>query len=112
MVHSHTQHRSLLLGVLLTGIFMANVDVAIANVATPSISRGVGATGAAVQFVVAGYTLAYTMLLITRARLGDMRGYGRVFLAGSAVFTLDAAAEPSARVRRHPGLRAEERKEA
>jgi MFS family permease len=92
MVHSRTQHRSLLLGVLLTGIFMANVDVAIANVATPSISQGLGATGAELQFVVAGYTLAYAMLLITGARLGDMRGYGRVFLAGSTVFTLASLA--------------------
>ena len=34
-----------------------------------------------------GYTLAYAMLLITAARLGEMRGYRRVFLLGPAVFT-------------------------
>ena len=76
-----------LLAVLLAGQFMANVDTAIANVATPSIHERLGATGAELQLTVSGYVLAYAMLLITAARLGDLRGYRRVYVLGVAVFT-------------------------
>ena len=77
-----------LLVVLLTGQFMANVDTAIVNVAAPSISTGLGASGGELELVISGYTLAYAMLLITGARLGDMRGYRRIFLIGLGAFTL------------------------
>ncbi|MHB8576053.1 MAG: MFS transporter [Dehalococcoidia bacterium] len=92
MTTPRAPHSSLLLAVLLTGIFMANVDTAIVNVAAPSIRAGLRATGGEVQFVVAGYILAYAMLLITGARLGDIHGYGRVFIVGTAVFTVASLA--------------------
>lgn len=76
-----------LLAVLLAGQFMANVDTAIANVATPSIHERLGASGAELQLTVSGYVLAYAMLLITAARLGDLRGYRRVYVLGVGVFT-------------------------
>ncbi|HEY3060790.1 MAG TPA: MFS transporter [Chloroflexota bacterium] len=75
------------LAILLTGLVMANVDVAIVNVATPAIRDTFGASGAELQLVVSGYLVAYAMLLITAARLGQMLGYGRVFTVGAGVFT-------------------------
>ena len=39
-----TGGRAVLLGVLLTGQFMANVDTAITNTAAPSIGIGLGAS--------------------------------------------------------------------
>lgn len=80
--------RSLLLGVLLTAPFMAQADVTIVNVATPSIHADLGASGAALQLVVGGYLIALAMLLITGARLGQALGYRRAFLAGVSVFSL------------------------
>jgi MFS family permease len=80
-----------LLTVLLTGLFVTNVDVAVVNVATPSIHEKLNASGSALQFVVSGYVLSYAMLLITGARLGDIYGYRRLFLAGLALFTLASA---------------------
>ncbi len=85
-------HPGLLLGVLLIGPFMAQVDVTIVNVATPSVHADLGASGAVLQLVVGGYLIAVAMLLITGARLGQAYGYRRAFLAGVSVFTLASLA--------------------
>ncbi len=77
-----------MLVVLLLGQFMALLDVTIVNVAMPTISRSLHATGTELQLVVAGYTVSYAMLLITGARLGDIYGRRRVFLTGVATFTV------------------------
>ncbi|WP_181019044.1 MFS transporter [Streptomyces roseicoloratus] len=76
-----------LLGVVLAAQFMALLDVFIVNVAAPAIRTELGATGAGIQLVVAGYTIAYAVLLITGARLGDLLGHRRVYLGGLALFT-------------------------
>src|SRR5262245_28531295 len=76
-----------LLAILLTGQFMAVLDVSIVNVAIPTIRTDLNATGAALQLIVAGYTIAYAVLLITGARLGPILGFRRSFIAGLAVFT-------------------------
>lgn len=81
-----------LLATLLAGQVMANVDIAIVNVAAPSIRTGLHADGGSLEFVVSGYTLTYAMLLITGARLGDTRGHRTVFLLGLAAFTLTSLA--------------------
>ena len=48
------------------------------------------------QWLSAGYTLALAVLLITGARLGDIFGRRRMFLVGSAGFTLFSAASAAA----------------
>ena len=75
------------LAALLGAMFLGNVDVAIANVAGPSIRSGLHASGGQLELIVSGYTLAYAVLLVTCARLGQARGYRRMFLAGLAGFT-------------------------
>ncbi|MGW0117076.1 MFS transporter [Streptomyces sp. NPDC003327] len=77
----------LLLGVVLAAQFMALLDVFIVNVAAPTIRAELSASGAGLQLVVAGYTIAYAVLLITGARLGELLGHRRAYLAGLAVFT-------------------------
>ncbi len=78
----------LVLAVVLIGQFMAVLDASIVNVAAPSIHASLRASGAGLQLVVAGYTISYAVLLVTGARLGDILGHRRVFLAGLVVFTL------------------------
>ena len=73
-------------------MFLGNVDVAIANVAGPSIRSGLHASGGQLELIVSGYTLAYAVLLVTCARLGQARGYRRMFLAGLAGFTVASLA--------------------
>ena len=76
-----------MLAVLLTGQFMCIIDVLVVNVAMPSIGASLHASGASLQLVVGGYTIAYAMLLITGARLGDRYGRRRVYQAGVITFT-------------------------
>ena len=76
------------LAIVLTGQIMAIIDVNIVNVAVPSMHATLGASGAGLQLVVAGYTIAYAVLLVTGARLGDILGHRRVYLAGVALFTV------------------------
>jgi MFS family permease len=83
--------RWIMLAVLLAGQFMALLDVTIVNVAMPTIGRTLHASGAELQLIVSGYTVSYAMLLITGARLGDLRGRRNLFLIGVGVFTLASA---------------------
>ncbi|SEN74076.1 MFS transporter [Actinacidiphila rubida] len=76
-----------LLPLVLTGQFMATLDVSIVNVAARTIQRDLHASGPALQVIVAGYTVVYAVLLISSARLGGRHGYGRLFLTGTALFT-------------------------
>ena len=77
-----------MLAIVLIGQFMAVLDASVVNVAAPSIHTGLHASGAGLQLVIAGYTITYAVLLVTGARLGDLLGHRRVFLAGLALFTL------------------------
>src|SRR3989442_6896269 len=77
-----------LLAIVLAGQFMAVLDASVVNVAAPSIHAGLHASGAGLQLVIAGYTIAYAVLLVTGARLGDLLGHRRMFLAGLALFTV------------------------
>ena len=78
----------LVLAVVLMGLFLAVLDASVVNVAAPSIHASLGASGAGLQLVVAGYTITYAVLLVTGARLGDIFGHRRMFMAGLVGFTL------------------------
>lgn len=80
------------LAVLLSGTFLAIMDVFIVNVAIPSIRQGLGASFAEVEFVVAGYGLTYAVSLITGGRLGDIHGRRRMFQVGMSAFMLTSTA--------------------
>ncbi len=79
------------LSVLLTGAFLAPLDFFIVNVAMPSITSGLGASAAEVQFVISGYAVVYAVFLITGGRLGDIFGRKQIFLIGLAGFALASA---------------------
>ncbi|MCL8014005.1 MFS transporter [Streptomyces sp. AS02] len=75
----------------MTAAFMDLVDVTIVNVAIPSIQRDAGATFSQIQWITAGYALAFAAGLITGGRLGDIHGRKRLFLVGIAGFTVASA---------------------
>src|ERR1700685_2371445 len=57
--------------VMLLAAFMNLLDVSIVNIAIPPIQHGLHASYADVQWTLAGYALAYALVLITGGRLGD-----------------------------------------
>ena len=83
--------RWIALAIVLSAGFMVLLDTSIVNVAIPSIRNNLGASYAEIQWVLAGYTLAYALLLITGGRLGDLYGRKRLFMIGMAGFTLASA---------------------
>lgn len=79
------------LAIVMTAAFMDLVDVTIVNIAIPSIRQDTGASFSDVQWITAGYALAFAAGLITGGRLGDIYGRKRLFLTGIAGFTVASA---------------------
>ena len=77
---------------MLAVVFIADVmdviDSTIANLAGPSIRADLGGSETTLQWVLAAYTAAFAIGLITSGRLGDLFGRRRLFLLGMAGFTL------------------------
>jgi EmrB/QacA subfamily drug resistance transporter len=84
--------RWLVFAVVIAANIMDLMDATIVNVAGPSIRIALGGSASFLQWLPAGYTLAFAVFLITGARLGDMFGRRRLFLVGSAGFTVMSAA--------------------
>ncbi len=80
--------RWIALAVILTAAFMDMLDVTIVNVAVPSVREDLSAGYSAIQWITAGYQLAFALLLISGGRFGDIFGRKKVFMLGTAGFTL------------------------
>jgi Major Facilitator Superfamily len=74
----------LALGVILVAALMNLLDAGIAFLTLPSIQQDLHASYAALQWMAAGYTLAFTLVLITAGRLSDIFGRKRLFLVSMA----------------------------
>lgn len=79
------------LSVLLLAGFVTIFDLFVVNVAIPSMQAGLGASLSQIGFIVAGYELAFGVLLITGGRVGDIHGRRRLFGLGMLGFTLASA---------------------
>ncbi|MEU8518224.1 MFS transporter [Streptomyces sp. NBC_01216] len=77
---------------VLLGAALPLIDFFIVNVALPTIDHDLAAGPALLELVVAGYGLAYAVLLVLGGRLGDLFGRRRLFLAGMAAFGLTSLA--------------------
>ena len=73
---------------LCLGVFMFTLDSSIVNVALPTLVTAFGTTFATIQWVVLAYLLIATALVMAAARIGDIYGKRRAYLAGLAIFTL------------------------
>jgi len=84
--------RWLILFLVVAAESMDLLDSTIVNVASPAIRNSLGATDAALEWIVGGYALAFSVGLITGGRLGDIYGRRRMFLIGAAGFALSSIA--------------------
>ena len=82
------RRRSVALALLVSAQFVVMLDTSIVNVALPSIQNDLGLTAAGLTWVVNAYVLVFGGLLLLSGRLADLLGRRRMFVAGSAVFTL------------------------
>jgi MFS family permease len=76
------------LATLLLSYTLAPIDLFIVNVALPTIQSDLHASTAALEWVLAGYGVAFAMLLVIGGRLGDAFGRRRVLTWGLAAFTV------------------------
>ena len=84
------------LAVCLVAGAMTLLDVSIVNVALPTLREGLQADDSDVQWIIAGYALAFGVALVPAGRLGDARSRRSVFMVGIALFTLSSAAAGAA----------------
>ena len=80
-----------MLGTVLVAEIMDLVDATIVNIAAPSIRAELGGSESALQWMLAGYTLAFAIGLVTFGRLGDLVGRRRLFVIGAVGFTIASA---------------------
>src|SRR5712691_3866423 len=68
--------------------FMVVLDIAIVNVALPSIQDDLGFSQQNLQWVISAYALVFGGFLLLGGRAADLLGRRRIFLVGIVVFTL------------------------
>jgi EmrB/QacA subfamily drug resistance transporter len=82
------RHRWLALYMLCAGELMIVLDTTVVNVALPSIRQQLGFSEGSLVWVVNAYMLTYGGFLLLGGRLGDLYGRRRLFIGGTALFTL------------------------
>jgi EmrB/QacA subfamily drug resistance transporter len=84
-----TERRKWLALALLSAVqFMVVLDIAIVNVALPSIKVDLGFSQENLQWVISAYALFFGGFLLLGGRAADLLGRRRLFLVGVVVFTL------------------------
>jgi EmrB/QacA subfamily drug resistance transporter len=73
-------------------MFMNVFDFFAVNVATPVLHKNLGSGAPALELIVGGYGLTFSLGLVTGGRLGDRYGRRRVFFTGMAAFAVASAA--------------------
>jgi EmrB/QacA subfamily drug resistance transporter len=81
------QHKWLALALLATVQFMVVLDIAIVNVALPSIQTDLGFSQEDLQWVISAYALLFGGFLLLGGRVADLLGRRRLFIAGLVVFS-------------------------
>ena len=84
------RRRWLALAVIVAAQFMVVLDVAIVNVALPSIKNDLGFSQESLQWVITAYAIFFGGVLLLGGRLADLLGRRRLFMAGLLLFTVSS----------------------
>ena len=82
----------LTLAVVGTAFFMTILDVAIVNVALPSIQIELDIAESSLQWILTGYAITFGGFLLLGGRAADLLGRRRIFIVGLILFTLASLA--------------------
>src|SRR5438094_8243458 len=78
------------LAVIVAAQFMVVLDIAIVNVALPSIKTDLHFSQESLQWVITAYSIFFGGVLLLGGRLADVLGRRRLFMAGLALFTVSS----------------------
>src|SRR6267154_3008474 len=90
MTSLDSRKRWFALAVIVAAQFMVVLDIAIVNVALPSIKTDLHFSQESLQWVVTAYSIIFGGALLLGGRLADLLGRRRLFVAGLALFTVSS----------------------
>jgi EmrB/QacA subfamily drug resistance transporter len=90
LINSAKRRRNAALALIVTAQFMVVLDVAIVNVALPSIKTALGFSAAGLQWVVSAYAIVFGGTLLLGGRLADILGRRRLLIGGLLLFALSS----------------------
>ena len=89
-VGAKDRRRWLALAVIVAAQFMVVLDVAIVNVALPSIKTDLDFSQESLQWVITAYSIFFGGVLLLGGRLADLLGRRRLFVGGLLLFTVSS----------------------
>src|SRR4051795_12638047 len=89
-VAAASRRRWFALAVLVAAQFMVVLDVAIVNVALPTIKTDLHFSEAGLQWIITAYSILFGGVLLLGGRMADLLGRRRMFAAGLALFTVSS----------------------
>ena len=89
-MNSTENRRWLVLAVIVAAQFMVVLDIAIVNVALPSIRTDLNFSQESLQWVITAYAIVFGGALLLGGRLADLLGRRRLFIAGVALFAISS----------------------
>ena len=84
------RRRWIVLALIVVAQFMVVLDVAIVNVALPSIKTDLHFSQVGLQWVITAYAILFGGVLLLGGRLADLLGRRRLFMAGLSLFTVSS----------------------
>src|SRR6187455_1287015 len=87
MTSLENRRRWFALALIVAAQFMVVLDVAIVNVALPSIKTDLNCTQESLQWVITAYAILFGGVVLLGGRMADLLGRRRLFMAGLAIFT-------------------------
>jgi EmrB/QacA subfamily drug resistance transporter len=89
-VGDQDSRRWVALALIVVAQFMVVLDIAIVNVALPSIRTDLHFSQEGLQWVITAYSILFGGVLLLGGRLADLLGRRRLFMAGLALFTVSS----------------------